>query len=78
MAMTLTPDRLHLSHQHFLADHPEVVAVLHSITQRHAQAAGLSLEAFQQEELERAIAREARAKRLSPAQLLAGYLAARP
>jgi hypothetical protein len=70
----MTPDQRQLAYQCFLADHPEVVAVLHSITQRHAQAAGMTLEAFQQEELDRAINREARAKRLTAAQLLARYL----
>ena len=73
--MSLSPSRLALAHQRFLAQHPEVVSLLHSITPRHASAVGLSVEAFQREELDRAIAREAKAKGVDSFALLVGYLA---
>lgn len=75
--MTLSPERLQLAHERFLADNPEVVSLLKAITERHARAAGMSVEAFQRDELERAIGREARQRRMTAAELLLVYLGER-
>ena len=75
--MTLSPERLQLAHERFLADNPEVVALLKFITPRHAQAVGMSVEAFQLSELERAIGREARLRSLTVEELLLVYLGER-
>ncbi|MGO4153659.1 DUF6388 family protein [Cupriavidus sp. YAF13] len=75
--MTLSPERLQLAHERFLADNPEVVALLKVITPRHAHAVGMSVEAFQLSELERAIGREARLRRLTVEELLLVYLGER-
>ncbi|MDF3889222.1 DUF6388 family protein [Cupriavidus basilensis] len=75
--MTLSPERLQLAHERFLADNPEVVALLKVITERHARAVGMSVEAFQRSELERAIGREARLRRLTVDELLLVYLGER-
>jgi hypothetical protein len=73
--MPITPELLQLAYERFLADHPNVVSLLNAITERHARAAGMTLEAFQRTELERAVAREARLRHLSPDALLRTYLA---
>jgi hypothetical protein len=70
----ITPARLLVAQQRFLCDHPEVVVLLQSITARHAGAVGMTLEQFQRSELERAIDREAKVKRISASELLLGYL----
>ncbi|WP_454723086.1 MULTISPECIES: DUF6388 family protein [Cupriavidus] len=75
--MSLSPERLQLAHERFLADNPEVVSLLKAITERHARAAGMSVEAFQRDELERAIGREARQRRMTAAELLLVYLGER-
>ncbi|WP_374355975.1 DUF6388 family protein [Chitinimonas sp.] len=59
-----------LARHRFLERHPEVVSLLRAISPRHAGAAGLSLEAFQEQELDRAISKSARQQRLTTEQFL--------
>jgi hypothetical protein len=72
--MSISPELLTLAHERFLMDNPEVVALLKYITARHAGAVGMTLEEFQQSELERAIARQARDRGMTAEALLLSYL----
>jgi hypothetical protein len=51
-----------------------VLQLLQAITARHAQAVDMSVEQFQRAELDRALERSAKEKRITKEQLLLGYL----